>query len=318
VQDSAVVAREAAAVKVGCTVWAFAKQHYAAPYEEAIDTVAGLGFGAIDMMLFSHEDLDEYWKPDRIPEIRRRIERSGLELTQVHVFDHLVNSLPSLDAGRRRRAIDTFERCCSVARALGSPQIQMVSQWVEGLEGPTAYPPHVTYVEVRNASTFNPKLHLALPKPLSWSAIWEQYIDTLSTCNDIARQHGLRLALEGHANVVVSGTDAMLRVLDRIPDPNFGINFDTAWHLVQREYVPLSVLKLGSRIIGVHARDGDGLASYSLPPGQGIIDWDEVIRALVEVGYEGSITIEFGRYKEPERWLTYARQFLESVIAANS
>ena len=72
----------------------------------------------------------------------------------------------------------------------------------------------------------------------------------------------------------------MLRAFDWIKSDAFGTNFDTAWQLMQREYLPWSVYKLGEKIFHVHIRDADGLAVYQLPVGQGIIDWNELVRSL--------------------------------------
>ena len=48
----------------------------------------------------------------------------------------------------------------------------------------------------------------------------------------------MRFALEGHANVIVGTTDAMLRAFDWIKSDAFGTNFDTAWQLMQGNTCP--------------------------------------------------------------------------------
>jgi sugar phosphate isomerase/epimerase len=77
----------------------------------------------------------------------------------------------------------------------------------------------------------------------------------------------------------------------------------------------MSIHKLGQKVLHLHARDTDGLLNYSLPPGLGIIDWDAVVDALHAVGYDGFLSCEIGRYKDPGRWLRQARQYLECVLA---
>ena len=41
------------------------------------------------------------------------------------------------------------------------------------------------------------------------------------------------------------------------------------------------------------ACDGDGLACYNLPVGSGIIDWEGVLSALQEIGYDGYLSFEW-------------------------
>jgi sugar phosphate isomerase/epimerase len=83
---------------------------------------------------------------------------------------------------------------------------------------------------------------------------------------------------------------------------------------MQREYLPLSIAKLGKRIKHVHVRDADGNTNYNLPPGQGITDWHGVLNALQLVGYDGFLSLEMGQYKEPARYSREAKEYLQRVI----
>ena len=120
--------------------------------------------------------------------------------------------------------------------------------------------------------------------------------------------------MEGHANVVVGTTDGFLRAADHIQSDHFGTNFDTAWQLLQREYIPWSVYKLGDKIRHVHLRDGDGLLCYSYPPGMGIIDWHGFIKALKDVGYDGFLSFELTGFEEGEKYIREAKEYMERVL----
>jgi sugar phosphate isomerase/epimerase len=50
--------------------------------------------------------------------------------------------------------------------------------------------------------------------------------------------------------------------------------------------------RLGSRIVTTHISDNDGTDEKHWLPGNGIIQWDAVIDALVRVGYRGPIMHE--------------------------
>ena len=41
----------------------------------------------------------------------------------------------------------------------------------------------------------------------------------------------------------------------------------------------------------------------------GIIDWNGVVRALKEVGYQGFLSFELTGYKEPERYIAEAKNY---------
>lgn len=76
----------------------------------------------------------------------------------------------------------------------------------------------------------------------------------------------------------------------------------------------MSDATLGARILHSHLRDGDGLLTYALPPGRGIIDWNGFVRALKETGYRGFLSIEIAGYAAPEKHLRDAKRFLEGVL----
>ena len=97
------------------------------------------------------------------------------------------------------------------------------------------------------------------------------------------------------------------RMFEAVPDGNFGLNFDPS-HLVwqQIDYVRF-VYDFGDRIFHVHAKDmdideemfyQDGILGcgfrWQIPrlPGQGLIDWQELVAALYDVGYDFVLSIE--------------------------
>lgn len=301
-------------MKIGSVVWNYTSPHYAAPYEEAIDNVARLGFDGIEMMVFSADDLSAYYTPKRTKELSARIADRGLAISQVSIYHTLVDGFASTDATARQLAFDNFARCVEVAKGLGGTMVNFVSPWPQGLEGPTPYPPHAIYPEIRGQQRFSPKVRLRFPPDFDWAKLWEAYVSAIQAATALAKDAGLKLVLEGHCHVMVPGADAFLRLFDRIPDPALGVNFDTSWHLKQREDVAVSLAKLGSRVLHLHARDGDGALCYNLPPGLGIIDWDYVIATLHRLGFKGFLTLEMARYEETDRYLKGALEYLRSSV----
>jgi sugar phosphate isomerase/epimerase len=304
-------------MKIGCCVWNF-NPTYAAPYEDGIELAARLGFDGVELMVYSEEDLECYYTPKRIADLHALCGRHNLPISQLSVYDHVLCGLASLTSEKKKRAISNFEKCVEIAAGLQTGIVNTVSQWPEGLKGPISYPPSMIYIEIRGLDKFSPKLRLELPEKFDWKAIWDNYVDSVRQCTQIAKARGKVFALEGHCHVIVSGTDAFLRLYDHLKeDPALGVNFDTCWHFRQREYLPMSIRKLGKRIVHTHVRDSDGLVAYSLPPGQGILDWDEIIAALREVGFDGFLSLEMSHYRDPARYFKEAQEYLRKVIRAD-
>ena len=72
----------------------------------------------------------------------------------------------------------------------------------------------------------------------SWGREWAALVDGVTRCNEMAKKTGLKLCLEPRDGENVSNTDAMLRLFDAIPDPNFGAVLDTGHQNAQKEILP--------------------------------------------------------------------------------
>lgn len=309
-------------MKIGACAWSFPSQPgrppYMPPYEDAIDIIGEIGFEAVELILYQEEDLEEYWTPSRVDAIRRQIDGHGLTVPQFAMYQDAVSHIVSLDPSERERALDTFEKGCKLAKAFGSPLVNFVGQWPIGIECPVPYVPAYIHPNVPRATHFEPKLRMSMPKPFDWEALWENYVDSIKRCTEMTKAHGQKLALEGHAHVMVPGTDAMLRLWDWVQDDALGFNLDTAWHFIQREYLPWSVYKLGDKLLHVHVRDGDGILTYRLPLGMGVIDWHGLVESLRDVGYDGALSLEMyakDSREDPWYYSKWSLEYLRRVLA---
>lgn len=301
-------------MKLGCACWTFAKGRFLPPYEPAVETIGDLGFDGIEFILRHPDDLADYWTAQRIDGLRRLCDARGLTVSQFALFQDVVADLPNLNRDARQRALGQFEQGVKLAAAMGSPVINFVSQWPVGIKAPASYVPRYWYTNNPGLEGFSPKLSMQLPEPFDWDAIWDTYVETVRICAGIAEAHGLKLAIEGHAHVIVPNTDSFLRLREHVQHPALGYNLDTAWLFIQREYIPWSIAKLRDKLLHVHARDGDGLHAYSLPPGEGILDWEGIFDALRGIGYDGFVSFELGGLSDAEKWVGRARAYLAEYL----
>ena len=126
--------------------------------------------------------------------------------------------------------------------------------------------------------------------------------------------------------------DSWDMMFEAIPSPALGLEYDPS-HLICQNIDYIKVIRdYGSRIYHVHAKDAeiipDALQSYGFwdaravrhrMPGLGQIDWEQVIRALREAGYNGNVDIE-GRHdpvyhgESESEGLRIATEHLRKVI----
>lgn len=116
----------------------------------------------------------------------------------------------------------------------------------------------------------------------------------LKALEPFAREFGVKIALENVGEALTSPfqTGQMLKMLN---SEWFTVVVDTG-HAQLRSISPQHVIRdlpKGS-IMGLHIQDNNKipLNDEHLLPGMGKIDWDEILKALVEVGYNGNFNLE--------------------------
>ncbi|MDF2725191.1 MAG: L-xylulose 5-phosphate 3-epimerase [Paenibacillus sp.] len=113
--------------------------------------------------------------------------------------------------------------------------------------------------------------------------------ESLRELSTIASSMGIRLAAECLPRTcLANNSEEMLRIIADAPE--CGVCCDVN-HLYQE--TPASFIRtLGSRITTVHMSDFDGINEKHWMPGKGVIDWLEVLDALVAIGYDGPFLFE--------------------------
>jgi len=300
-------------MKLGCATWLFSSPHYQPPYDEAVKIIGDMGFKGLELIAFEEKDLREYYAQGKIRELRKSYESFGMQLTEFAVYSPVIGGLPSLDRAERDKSFEVFKKAVQVGRDLGSRAMNLVSHWPYGMTCPISYPPSYITPFVNGVVRASPKLKMNLAH-VDYGQVWDTYVQSLQRCLDICVENGMEFYIEGHANVIVSNTDTMLRLFDRIPSDKIGVNFDTAWHLLQREYLPLSIRKLGKRLRHFHLRDGDGMINYGLPCGTGIIDWQDFFETLKEIGFDGFLSFEITGFEDIKKYVTDSKEYIEKQM----
>ncbi len=114
---------------------------------------------------------------------------------------------------------------------------------------------------------------------------------TLSQLADIAEKNGAVVAVENLPRTCL-GRDSydIKKIISH--DDRLKVCFDTN-HLLSQKNIDF-ISDLGDKIITTHVSDYDLLNERHWLPGEGIIDWDEIVDALENAGYDGPILYEMG------------------------
>lgn len=137
--------------------------------------------------------------------------------------------------------------------------------------------------------------------------------ESLRELSDFAISKGVRLAAECLPRTCLANDSTELLAL--ISDaPECGVCCDVN-HLFL-ESPEAFIRKLGSRITTLHISDNDGLDEKHWIPGEGIIQWSDVIHALVEIGYNGPFLFE-ANYSEPRDLMDCYNHLLNISVGTN-
>lgn len=121
----------------------------------------------------------------------------------------------------------------------------------------------------------------------------DRTVALLTPFNEYAKQHGVTLCLE---NMYTTRPEELREMVDKlgcaacwdVGHANFG-------HHLQYEGMTL----LGKRIRVLHLHDNFGLNDDHSLPFCGTIDWKEIMRALNDIGYEGTFNYEVNAARLP-------------------
>lgn len=164
--------------------------------------------------------------------------------------------------------------------------------------------------------------------------------ECIASCLPYARERGITLILENHYKddfweypEFAQKMDVFCQLVDRLDDPNFGVNYDPSNTYLAGED-PMELLKrISHRVVTMHAsdrylkegtiddlrREEGGSAGYAKrlshgEIGKGLNDYDAIFTELRHAGFNGWISIEDG--VDGMEQLSRSVDFLRKKIAA--
>lgn len=117
----------------------------------------------------------------------------------------------------------------------------------------------------------------------------------LREAGEVARAHGVIIALETHPDLVTNG-EVAARTMAGVGHSNVRVNFDTAnVYFYNRDVDVVEELRrVVEHVAAVHLKDTDGgYRHWHFPAlGRGVVPFGEVFRVLDDAGFSGPCTLE--------------------------
>jgi D-psicose/D-tagatose/L-ribulose 3-epimerase len=136
----------------------------------------------------------------------------------------------------------------------------------------------------------------------SADAIFGLVVENVRELAEHAERKGIELVieLEPFESSIVGNVHELARFVRAVDHPAVKANADVSHlHLSGAAIDDVSVL---AGMIGhVHVSDCDGKVHGDLPPGRGVTPIEDYLRAILDTGFTGTVSVELERTPEPER-----------------
>jgi L-ribulose-5-phosphate 3-epimerase len=231
-------------------------------------------------------------------------------------FDMLPPSLPILDRFRLARECGfeqiecpttpeqaRAEEMLAASRTAGLPIHSVMNQ--EHWRSPLSSPEPVVVeksldgmrASLRNAKLWGASTVLLVPAVVtaetSYAQAWERSQKAIRTLIPLAKELGVIIAIEEVWNKFLQSPLEFARYIDEFGSPQIRAYFDVG-NVAINGYPQDWIRTLGSRIVKLHIKDfrfRNRVAEF-VPLREGDIDWHAVYRALAEIKFTGTATVE--------------------------
>lgn len=243
--------------------------------DEAIDLAADIGYDGVEPM-GREPHLAPDTAPERATEISERVDERGLDIPCIATY---TGGYVDVSDEEREAELADLEKLLQLSEPLDCDLLR------HGAGGPP--------------------VHEATEEDFEEAATW------MRQAADIAAEYDKTLAMEIHAHRLTETVDSTLKLLEMIDRENVGAIHDAGnMYLVDTDFGPETVEKLGDKLLHVHVKDERRVDDGSLPGvfeletrhgpevfqprllGEGAVNHRPLLRALRDAGYDGYASAE--------------------------
>lgn len=265
------------------------------PFDEAAARIAAIGYQGLELLA----DVPHAWPAGLLEgpkqAIRDAMTKNGLEFANINAF--MMNAVddhrqpywhPSFlepDINYRQVRIDHTRRSLDLCAELGAPHITTEPG------GP-------------------------IPHGMSRQEAIDLFVEILKPLAEHAEKLGVMLLIEPEPELLLERTDQYLEIHDRVGSSAMGLNFDVGHAYCMSEDLPKAIAELAPLTRHYHLEDiAATRVHHHLVPGDGVIDFAEVVSAIRKTGYDGWLTVELYPFQDdPDTAARRAYEVLKPLI----
>ena len=239
-------------------------------FEKICESLKGMGYDSVEWPTAVLNPLEK-----SVEEIKNVVEISnsfGLTVSELVVQQDFV----SLDEGERQAAVDYVIKSIKKYRAAGIDTINLFTGPRPWLERP-----------------------LLVGKDLTEGRAWDMVFQAFDKILPVAEKHEMNLAVEGVWGMLAHDFYTAKSLIDHYNSPYLGVNFDPSHDILAGNFDIGWIIKQWGkdRIKHVHLKDAVGVvegSNFVFPLlGEGKVSWNDFFQSFAEIGYEGTMSVEF-------------------------
>ncbi|MBS3756842.1 MAG: sugar phosphate isomerase/epimerase [Desulfobacterales bacterium] len=239
--------------------------------DQAVEKIADLGFAGVEIMCDRPHLYPPDYDADQVAQIKALLGRHRLGVTNLNSFtlfaveDTYLPSWIEQDPERRKQRIDHTRQCLHLAAKLGARNISVPPG------GPL------------NGASRNESMML--------------FHHGIEAVAPLAEELGVHILVEPEPGLMIERTPEFLAFIRRVDSPMVGVNFDIGHFFCAGENPAAAFETLFEWVGHVHIEDiGKSRIHQHIVPGDGAIDFAEMLQAVKRLGYAGDISLELYPY----------------------
>lgn len=223
------------------------------PIEQGIERIARYGYDGVEF-IGEPQNFD-------VPKIQAALQQHGVQASSIVSIYTPERDVVSSDPHIREAAAAYIRGNIDFAHAIGAELV-----------------------------TFTPTACMKISPEVDLETEWGWAVATARASAQYAAQFGIRMAVEPwnrYETYLINTAEQANRFVDEVAEPNIGVMVDTFHMSIEEANIAQAIESIGPRLAHVHLADSNRAA-----PGQGHLDFDPIMKAIVDTGYQGWISYE--------------------------
>jgi len=245
---------------------------------QAIDEIGLLGYEGVEILADVPHAFPLTDHGQRISLVKEKLEYHDLQVSNI-------NGNTAAGFFKERTGEPTFEpSLCNANDKIREKRINYTKKLID----------LASVLEAKNISITS---GMCLPGNPPQAAL-KRFRESLLEIMDYAEKKEINVGIEYEPGLLIENNAELLDLIYRFDSKRLGANLDLGHAEVIGENIPKILCDFKSRIWNIHLEDIRDRKHYHLIPGEGTMNFTEIIQTLRSIDYKNFLTIELYTYKD--------------------